>query len=173
MPQEKHYKIFAIVTVTVCVPFFVLIGSLNTNRGMHFWRTKSSIAFAQVSDFFAWVARGGKQKEPGLISAKSFDSTSSSSNTRVGTGTWKLGRRTSTQQRQIERTRPRAFSDTDEPTGREDQRQRKAEDGPPPDPMSPRLRPTLTTATEPASRLAEMWMDERSRRQRLRYRENV
>jgi hypothetical protein len=40
MPQEQNFKDFAIVMSVVCVPFFLLIGSLNTTSGMTFWRNK-------------------------------------------------------------------------------------------------------------------------------------
>ncbi|RFU29241.1 hypothetical protein B7463_g7108, partial [Scytalidium lignicola] len=41
MPTEHQFLSFAIVMTTVCVPFFLLIGSLNTIRGMEFWRMKT------------------------------------------------------------------------------------------------------------------------------------
>ena len=176
MPTAKHYGIFGIVVATVCIPFFVLIGSLNTNRGMRFWRSRTKALFKQIGAFFAWLAKGGRQEEQNLISTKSFESTTSMPETRSGSGTWRLGRRSSTKQNQETRTRVRAQSDVDEPIGRENERQRKVEDGPPSSgPMSPRLgqRPSLTVATEPASRLAEMWLDERDRKRRLRYRDEM
>ena len=40
MPQEPHFKDFGIVMSVVCLPFFILIGSLNTTSGMTFWRDK-------------------------------------------------------------------------------------------------------------------------------------
>jgi hypothetical protein len=40
MPTEHQFKAFGITLGTVCVPFFLLIGSLNTNAGMEFWRDK-------------------------------------------------------------------------------------------------------------------------------------
>lgn len=40
MPQEQDFKNFAIVMAVVCIPFFFLIGSLNTTSGMTFWRNK-------------------------------------------------------------------------------------------------------------------------------------
>ena len=88
-----------------------------------------------------------------------------------------LGRRSSTEQREVVRARASTLEEADEPTVREGERelQRKVEDGPPPGPVSPRAfhRPTHTVATEPASRLAEMWLGERDRRSRLRYREDI
>lgn len=40
MPTEHHFVMFGVVMVTVCLPFFILIGSLNTTSGMEFWRGK-------------------------------------------------------------------------------------------------------------------------------------
>lgn len=45
MPTDSGFHNFAIVMTTVCIPFFLLIGSLNTTKGMEFWtlRTKKVI----------------------------------------------------------------------------------------------------------------------------------
>ncbi|KAG0647248.1 hypothetical protein D0Z07_7222 [Hyphodiscus hymeniophilus] len=40
MPVEHNFKDFGVTMATVCVPFFVLIGFLNTTAGMEFWRDK-------------------------------------------------------------------------------------------------------------------------------------
>ncbi|KAE9369731.1 hypothetical protein N431DRAFT_52754 [Stipitochalara longipes BDJ] len=40
IPPEHFFKWFGITMATVCIPFFLLIGSLNTNSGMEFWRGK-------------------------------------------------------------------------------------------------------------------------------------
>jgi hypothetical protein len=40
MPSRGSYKPFAITVVLVCLPFYLLIGSLNTTSGMEFWRSK-------------------------------------------------------------------------------------------------------------------------------------
>jgi hypothetical protein len=40
MPTQHQFKWFGIVMATVCIPFFLLIGSLNTTSGMEFWRSK-------------------------------------------------------------------------------------------------------------------------------------
>lgn len=48
MPSEIQFKDFAITMVTVCVPFFLLIGSLNTTSGMEFWRSKWHIMLAWI-----------------------------------------------------------------------------------------------------------------------------
>ena len=50
MPTEHQFKWFGIVMAVVCIPFFLLIGSLNTTSGMEFWRKK----WHQV---LAWITR--------------------------------------------------------------------------------------------------------------------
>lgn len=59
VPTDEHYWQFGIVTACVCVPFFILVGSLNTTRGLHFWRHKVAIA---VRDFFGWIFRRGRPR---------------------------------------------------------------------------------------------------------------
>ncbi|KAI7223907.1 hypothetical protein KC333_g217 [Hortaea werneckii] len=63
MPTAQHYNTFGIVTAVVCVPFFVLIGSLNTTRGMHFWRQKSRIALHKLAIFIAWLFGCGRKRD--------------------------------------------------------------------------------------------------------------
>ena len=48
MPTEHEFNIFGIVMTTVCVPFFFLIGSLNTTQGMRFWRSRYHAVIAKV-----------------------------------------------------------------------------------------------------------------------------
>lgn len=55
MPDKIEFTDFTITMVAVCVPFFLLIGSLNTTSGMEFWRSKWHI-------MLAWVFRN-----PGLL----------------------------------------------------------------------------------------------------------
>lgn len=60
MPEgTEDYREFGIVTGTVCVPFLVLIGSLNTHRGAAWWRARTKQVFAWMSELFIWLARGG------------------------------------------------------------------------------------------------------------------
>ncbi|KAI5356840.1 Putative Mg2+ transporter protein, CorA-like/Zinc transport protein ZntB [Septoria linicola] len=61
MPEERQYWHFGIVTATVCVPFFILIGSLNTVRGMTFWRKKTRNGVQHALDAVAWI-RGRPRK---------------------------------------------------------------------------------------------------------------
>jgi len=50
MPSHHFFKWFAVTMVTVCIPFFLMIGSLNTTSGMEFWRSK-------WHQFLAWTVR--------------------------------------------------------------------------------------------------------------------
>ena len=55
---------FGIVTATVCVPFFLLVGSLNSRRGMQFWRNVLKTAFKRIGASFAWLfGRGNKDEQ--------------------------------------------------------------------------------------------------------------
>ncbi|ETS86727.1 hypothetical protein PFICI_00555 [Pestalotiopsis fici W106-1] len=63
MPTDEQYWNFGIVTACVCIPFFVLIGSLNSNRGMHFWSHKTRVFLQAVANFLAWLGRGGRQRQ--------------------------------------------------------------------------------------------------------------
>lgn len=56
MPQEHEFNVFGIVMSTVCIPFFFLIGSLNTTQGMKFWRSK----YHRV---IAWLFSKNKNKK--------------------------------------------------------------------------------------------------------------
>lgn len=40
MPTAPHYWMFAITLCAVCIPFFLLIGSLNTKEGYRWWGAK-------------------------------------------------------------------------------------------------------------------------------------
>ncbi|PBP25214.1 hypothetical protein BUE80_DR003680 [Diplocarpon rosae] len=50
MPTERDFTWFGVTMATVCIPFFLLIGSLNTTSGMTFWRGK-------WHQFLAWAFR--------------------------------------------------------------------------------------------------------------------
>lgn len=54
MPIESSFWRFGIVMATVCVPFFLLIGSMNTNRGMYFWRNDVR---RMVVRLYFWITR--------------------------------------------------------------------------------------------------------------------
>jgi hypothetical protein len=62
MPTEHEYNIFGVVMTTVCVPFFFLIGSLNTTKGMRFWRSRYHNFIGKVF--------GKKVKENDLVEKK-------------------------------------------------------------------------------------------------------
>ena len=155
MPTDKHYWMFAIVTATVCVPFFVLIGSLNTNKGMRFWRNRTSAAFDGVGGAFSWLARCGKRR-PDLVTVKSFDSESTAS-----TG-------------QLWRSRKESVApglEVEDPATREEQQKRLDDWN-----VTTRTRTMSaqnwnTMPLERTSTIATMWQNERKRR--LRYSEEV
>ncbi|KAH8819458.1 hypothetical protein F5884DRAFT_660991 [Xylogone sp. PMI_703] len=49
MPPDDSFLNFAIVMTTVCVPFFLLIGSLNTTKGMEFWRLRTMMIIRLIT----------------------------------------------------------------------------------------------------------------------------
>lgn len=53
MPQNDSFHPFAIVTVIICVPTYMLIGSLNTTTGLQFWTTKTRSFFHNVGKWLA------------------------------------------------------------------------------------------------------------------------
>ncbi|KAF2993709.1 hypothetical protein E8E14_001880 [Neopestalotiopsis sp. 37M] len=65
MPTDEQYWNFGIVTVCVCVPFFVLIGSLNSNRGMHFWSNRTRVVLRGIANFLAWLSGHGDGQRKG------------------------------------------------------------------------------------------------------------
>lgn len=157
---------FAVVTATVCIPFFVLIATLNTTRGMLFFRSKMGVLRHKIGTFFGWVGRRGtRDPEAGLVPAKSFDS--------QATGI-SLKRWSSTQRAAIRR------QVSDEPGSREEMGRLGEDSTTFEGPISPTMRSTMTVPVERgggdgggASRIAEMMMNERERRRRLTYSEDV
>jgi len=65
--QDSGFKNFAIVMAVVCVPFFLLIGSLNTTSGMEFWRDKWHMVADRVRRLITRnsVQSGGEGQEGG------------------------------------------------------------------------------------------------------------
>ncbi|KAI9687167.1 MAG: hypothetical protein M1822_002578 [Bathelium mastoideum] len=64
MPADNDLWTFGVVTATVCVPFFVLVGSLNTTRGLRWWREKTGLGFRKMGGLLGWavgVGRKGKK----------------------------------------------------------------------------------------------------------------
>lgn len=148
MPNKGAWHAFAYVTVAICLPFFVLIGSLNTHKGMVFWRSRTRAVFSAIGNFFNWVA-GREKKEPELISARTFDSQVSANGS-------------------FHRSRTKGVDniESDEPRTREQQRRSMEAGLATSITFAPGTRPP-SAPPAPQSRIAEMLMDERKRR--LRY----
>jgi hypothetical protein len=165
MPTKPHFVAFAIVTATVCVPFFVLIGSLNSRRGMHFWRRRTSATWQKVSSFFRWLTGREQSDTPELMSIKSFDSTQRSD-------TMRIHRLSTSVQNQQDRN-GRLSMGGDEVEAKRDGEGKEGNGFAVPAPKSPVMRPTFSGERTSMSRIAEMWVDERERRRRLTYKEDV
>lgn len=73
MPTSPQYWTFGVVLVAVCVPFFVLIGSLNTNRGMIFWQNRFRNAFIRIMKVFSFLGRCFKRKKSNADDAEGED----------------------------------------------------------------------------------------------------
>lgn len=178
MPDHQDtggYKSFAIVTSTVCIPFLILIGSLNTHRGMNWWRHKTKIVFAMTSEFCIWVAHGGPfnrepPEDPEFPRTRSFESSASGIKPLEPTLTMSGETMRRRQRRLSGRKDPRGFDNVPEPTSRGDPTG-MAETG------NGALRPPTqsggpTTPTTPPP-LALTAMLKNEKRQRLRYSEDV
>lgn len=177
MPTDKHYwfvvsdispspdkrgdlltigciRMFGIVLGTVCVPFFVLIGSMNTNKGMHFWRSRTKLAFEKAGRFIAWMFGQGSNGSD-LVSVKSYESDATGASLRRWSSNQGL----------------RRGQDYREPVSREDAQVR--------DEVRPTRTRSRTLSTEvlhnvpddQTSAVASMWSKER--RRRLTYSEKV
>ncbi|KAK5154304.1 hypothetical protein LTS14_006989 [Recurvomyces mirabilis] len=73
MPTTEHYWPFAVVTVAICVPFFVLVGSLNTKEGMHWWRSKTRDLFQWIGLTLKWLFRKHSEENDNLSRTSSID----------------------------------------------------------------------------------------------------
>ena len=178
MPDEHGpgaYTHFAIVSATVCVPFLILIGSLNTHRGMNWWRSKTKLFFTVTRDICIWIAKGGPfarkaRVDPDFARTSSFESSSSGPKSLQPSLTMS-GEMMSRRQRRLSgnnqnRRDSRGFDKVVEPTGRGDVV--GVVEGLRP----PTIAVTPTSPTKPPpSALASMWKNEK--RQRLRYSEDV
>ncbi|KAI9739346.1 MAG: hypothetical protein M1834_007559 [Cirrosporium novae-zelandiae] len=57
MPQEHNFVPFAIVTVVICVPTYLLIGSLNTTEGLKFWQELFAALFKHPANAIVRLAK--------------------------------------------------------------------------------------------------------------------
>jgi CorA-like Mg2+ transporter protein len=73
MPQEASFWRFGVVMVTVCVPFFLLIGSMNTSTGMRFWQEHLRALMRSFGSWLTWW-----RQSPRLGSLSNSTSTESS-----------------------------------------------------------------------------------------------
>ena len=62
MPNDASFWRFGIVMVTVCVPFFLLIGSMNTSSGMKFWTEHFGSFWAYIIRHLTWKKPKSKGK---------------------------------------------------------------------------------------------------------------
>lgn len=56
MSTEHTFWEFGTVLVTVCVPFFLLIGSLNTTKGYEFWKARCKEVMRSSIWFLAFIS---------------------------------------------------------------------------------------------------------------------
>lgn len=48
MPPNNSFRLFGIVTVTICLPTYLLIGFVNTRSGPKWWSRVQARFFAQI-----------------------------------------------------------------------------------------------------------------------------
>ena len=142
MPTERHYWTFGIVTATVCVPFFVLLGSLNTTRGMHFWRVKTVQLFQRLGMVLSWLCNGGRKQSSSSAIESSDDEF----------GVRKMSRSTSAQNNRDPRLR-RWLETDNEPISKAHVEILRQDTG--------TARPAMIAS--PSSNIAELWRSERKR----------
>lgn len=63
MSIEPSFWRFGVVMACVCVPFFLLIGSMNTNRGMRFWREHVHRSLTYMWSWVTWWRGEPKMKQ--------------------------------------------------------------------------------------------------------------
>lgn len=55
MPPNENFDRFGIVTACICLPTYLLIGSLNTTKGMAFWREEAAALWKRLVAICAWI----------------------------------------------------------------------------------------------------------------------
>ncbi len=67
MSPDDSFKPFGIVTVIICLPTYMLILSLNTTRGLEFWREKTRALFRYIAGAITFLFRSDKKRlnQPG------------------------------------------------------------------------------------------------------------
>ena len=53
MPPDNSFHAFGITTAIICLPTYMLIGSLNTTSGLHFWTHKTRAFFHAIGKWLA------------------------------------------------------------------------------------------------------------------------
>lgn len=81
MPQSPEFWQFGVVLVAVCVPFFVLIGSLNSNRGMLFWQHRVEYLYAKLVKIFGFFGRHFAKKKKADEDCEKCDDDAASTST--------------------------------------------------------------------------------------------
>lgn len=75
MPTDGSYWRFGVVLTTVCIPFFLLIGSMNTTRGMIFWKDQVGSWILKIGRIFWWMStKDGRSKNNERRDSASSDS---------------------------------------------------------------------------------------------------
>jgi hypothetical protein len=74
MPPDADFWKFGVVIATVCVPFFLLIGSMNTNRGMKFWTEQFGSFFLYAARIFMWMRKPKSTRKSSTTSMTSENS---------------------------------------------------------------------------------------------------
>lgn len=95
IPGGLNLVVFGIVMATVCVPFFLLVGSLNSTRGLTFWKNRWKSVWHASTAFVKWSLGIKQRMAPGLKRSNTAGSGTSSG--------WRMERTTSANEAMRER----------------------------------------------------------------------